>query len=725
MSHTANAITDLELLESLKSSPMRYTLTCDFPGRLRARFGRNSFIDAQGYGIADMLLRVRGVKKVLTAPANGSVLVEYDEHDAGCRERIIAVLDSFKRTELPEGTPSDDQRQSEVDNRFACEVMGIIARRYLRKLILPAPIRHVICVWHALPFIAKGLHHLRKRELTVEVLDATAITASILRGSFDSAGTIMMLLKISDCMERYTHERSRMALAQSLAINVNEVWLVMDDGADITIPLSQVKSGDRIRVRTGAMVPVDGTVLEGEAAINEASMTGESQLVLKESGDSVFAGTVVEEGSLVVEVRGAGAETRISRIISLIDESSKLKAGAQSRAERLADAIVPYNLLAFILVAAITRDINKAMAVLMVDYSCAIKLSTPVAIMSAMREAANEGIVVKGGRYLEVMAQADTIVFDKTGTLTTAQPKVKRVIPLGTLDEEDVLKMAACLEEHFPHSMAHAVVAAAAERGILHEDELHAEVKYLVAHGIASTVNGKKAIIGSWHFVFEDEGVEAPARLKQRISRMAPGCSVIFLAVDNQLEGAICISDPLRPEATESVAALRAAGFKNIVMLTGDSENAARTVARELGIKEYRSQVLPEDKARIIEEYKAAGHTVVMVGDGVNDSPALAKADVSVAMVDASDVAREVADITLLHSNLVTILKVRSLSCALMRRIQNDYRFIVAFNTALIVFGVAGLLPNTTSALLHNTSTMAITARNMTPLLKETGAPQR
>lgn len=719
MSEAAKAISDLELLESLKTSPMRYALTCDFPGRLRVRFGQNSFLDAQGYGIADALLRVRGVRKALTASANGSVLVEYDEHEPHCRERILKTLASLKRLDLPEGSPSDDQRQSEVDNRFAREAIGIVARRYLRKAFLPAPIRHAICVWHALPFIVKGLRHLFARQLTVELLDATAITALLLRGSFDSAGTIMMLLKISDCMERYTHERSRMALAQSLAINVNEVWLVSDDGTDVKIPLSQVRSGDHIRVRTGAMVPVDGTVLEGEAAINEASMTGESRLVLKENGDSVFAGTVIEEGSLVVQVRGAGAETRISRIVSMIDESAKLKAGAQSRAERLADAIVPYNLLAFILVALFTRDVNKAMAVLMVDYSCAIKLSTPVAIMSAMREAANEGIVVKGGRYLELMAQADTIVFDKTGTLTTAQPKVKRVIPLGTLDEDEVLKMAACLEEHFPHSMARAVVAMADERGILHEDELHAEVKYLVAHGIVSTINGKKAIIGSWHFVFEDESVSAPPRLKQRIARMAPGCSVIFLAVDNQLEGAICISDPLRSGAADAIAALRAAGFENIAMLTGDAENAARAVARELGISEYRSQVLPEDKARIIEEYRAAGHTVVMVGDGVNDSPALAKADVSVAMVDASDIAREVADITLLHSSLDTILKVRALSRALMRRILNDYHFIVTFNTALIILGVAGILPNTTSALLHNGSTMAITARNMTPLLNQ------
>lgn len=709
--------TDIQLLEGLGAVPMRYKLACDFPGRLRVRYGRVAFTDEEGYGIAESLLGIPGVQKVITSTANGSVLVVYDEDDPAARTQILSVLGGLGRHGLPTGTPTDDQRQAEIDDKFARDLLGIIAKRYLLRLVLPAPIRHVRAVIQAVPFIVKGVRCLMERGLTVEVLDATAITASLLRGSFDSAGTIMMLLKISELMERYTHARSRMALEQSLGLNIDEVWLVAEDGSERQVPLARIGEGDLIRVRTGCMVPVDGTVVAGEAALNEASMTGESRLVPKEAGSSVFAGTVLEEGTLDVRVRQAGADTRISRIVSMVEDSEKLKAGAQSRAERLADAIVPFNLLAFAAVFAITRNVEKAMAVLMVDYSCAIKLSTPVAIMSAMREAARDGMLIKGGRYLEMMADADTIIFDKTGTLTTAQPKVRRVIALGDMPEDDVLRLGACLEEHFPHSVARAVVAEAQERGVNHDRELHAEVEYVVAHGLASTVNGKRAFIGSWHFVFEDEGVTPPPRLRARMSRMAPGCSIIYLAVNGELQGAICIDDPVRDEAAGTIAQLREAGFRNIVMLTGDAENAARKVARELGIDEYRSQVLPEDKARIIEEYRKAGHVVAMVGDGVNDSPALAKADVSIAMVDASDIAREVADITLLDSSLDAILKARALSCALMTRIQNDYRFIVAFNTALIVFGVAGVLPNTTSALLHNGSTMLITARNMTPLM--------
>ena len=473
------------------------------------------------------------------------------------------------------------------------------------------------------------------------------------------------------------------------------------------------------------MVPVDGTVVEGEAAIDEASMTGESRLSVKGAGASVFAGTVVADGNVVVQVRQTGDATRIANIVRMVDESATAKAGVQGRAERLADAIVPYSFLGFFGVLAFTRNITKAVSVLMVDYSCAIKLSTPVAVMRAMREAAAHGMVVKGGRYLEVMACADTIVFDKTGTLTTAMPQVVKVLSFARMGEDELLKMAACLEEHFPHSMARAIVEAARGRGMPHDDEAHADVEYVVAHGIVSSIGGKRVLLGSAHFVFEDEGIACPAGCEQRIAAEASGASVIYLARDGVLEGAICIDDPVRDEAAEVVAALRAAGFSKVVMLTGDAEGAARTAAEALGIDEYRSQVLPEDKAAILDGYKRAGHTVVMVGDGVNDSPALAAADASVAMVDASDIAREVADITLLHSSLGQLLVLREISERLMRRIGRNYRFIVAFNTGLLAGGVAGVLQPTTGALLHNLSTMAVTAGNMRPVLPQGKAAEK
>lgn len=701
-------------------APMHYEVVKDLPGYLRVRYGALAFTDGEGYGMAEELRRVLGVTDVRTATANGSVLVRYDVRYKRCRAHVLETLATFTRGALPEGKPSEGQTTSEVDSRFATRLVLKVGGHFLRKLVLPTPLRHAYAVVRSFKFIGKGLQHLvGKRELTVEVLDATAIAAALLQGMYNSATSVMLLLDISDLLEEFTHARSRVALEQSLALNVEDVWLVTDAG-DVAVSLEDVRVGDRLRVRTGAMIPVDGVIVEGEGAINEASMTGESKLVLKDAGTSVFAGTIVDDGSIVVEARKVGGETRINNIVQMVDESEKLKAGVQSKAERLADAIVPFSFIAFFVVLALTRNMTKALSVLMVDYSCAIKLSTPVAVMSAMREAASRGMVVKGGRYLETIADADVIVFDKTGTLTTACPTVTRVITLGDLTEEEVLHHAACLEEHFPHSMARAVVAEAKRRGILHEEEAHAEVKYIVAHGIASSIDGKHVVLGSAHYVFEDEGVEAPkGAVKGKLTRLSKGCSTIYLAIDGVLEGAICIADPVREEAAATVAALREAGL-DVVMLTGDSEGAARAASEQLGIAEYRSQVLPEDKSGVIEEYRAAGHTVVMVGDGVNDSPALASADCSVAMVDASDVAREVADVTLLDSSLDELLTLRELGQSLMRRINRNYRVIVAFNSALLAGGVAGLLPPATSSLLHNTSTMLITALNMRPLLKGT-----
>lgn len=697
---------------------MRHRVTCDLPGRIRVRFGALAFDDRQGYGVAKALLAVPGVDSVSTASANGSVLVLYEEHRPGCRARVLEVLGSLVRGELPEADPTDAQRKVEADSEFVGDLARMVGGHFLRKAFMPMPVRTAFIAWRAIGFIRRGLYHLLVRhELSVEVLDAAAVVAALVTGSVSTASSNMLLLRISDRMERYTHERNRLELAHSLALNVERVWVVDEDGTERQVPFDQVVPGDLVCVRTGSMVPVDGEVVQGSAAVNESSMTGEPELAAREEGSSVYAGTVVEEGSVVVRARQVGFQTRIHNIVRMVDESESLKAGAQSRAERLADAIVPFSLLAFVSVLALTRNVPKAMSVLMVDYSCAIKLSTPAAVMSALSEAASRGMVAKGGRYLEQVAAADTIVFDKTGTLTLASPKVRSVVPLGDMPEEQLLRVAACLEEHFPHSMARAVVAEAARRGIEHADEAHAEVEYVVAHGICSHLGGKKVLLGSGHFLFEDNGVPRPDGLSARIAELAPGCSCIYMAVDGKLTGAICIEDPVRPEAVQAVRSLKAAGFSKVIMLTGDSPEAAAQVARTLGIDEFRAQVLPEDKAGIVNELRAAGRTVLMVGDGVNDAPALACADCSAAMVDASDIAREVADVTLLNCSLEDISTLRLLSRELMGRVERNYRIIVGFNTMLLVLGVLGVLQPSTSALLHNGSTALLTAANMRRLL--------
>lgn len=703
-------------------APLRYTVVKDLPGYLRVRFGRLAFTADEGYGIAEQLLAIAGIDQVTTTPANGGVLVRYDQN-AGTelRERMRRVFDGLQRGHIPVARATDEQQRFEVGNTFALSLAGKLMGFAARRVLLPAPVRFAWTLVRSVGFVKKGLYHLViKRELSVEVLDATAIAASILTGMSDSAGSVMLLLDISDMMEVYTHARSRVELTQSLALNVGEVWLVTPEG-ERPVPFERVREGDLVRVRTGTMVPVDGTVRQGQAALNESSLTGESRLVLREPGSSVYAGTVVDEGSIVVEARKVGGQTRISNLVRLVDESETLKAGTQSRAERLADAIVPFNLAAFFGVLAITRNVTKAMSVLMVDYSCAIKISTPVAVMSALREAAARGMVVKGGKYLEALAEADTIVFDKTGTLTTAQPTVSKVISFDGMDPDAILHVAACLEEHFPHSMARAVVAEARRRDIGHPEEAHAEVSYVVAHGICSMLDGKRVVLGSAHYVFEDEGVPKPDDCEQTVREQASGCSVIYLAIDGALEGAIAITDPLRPEAAQTIARLRAAGFSHVLMLTGDARGAAQAAADTLGIDEYRAQVLPEDKARIVSELREQGRKVLMVGDGVNDSPALAAADCSLAMVDASDIAREVADVTLLNGSLDDIVELRRLAVGMMRRISRNYRFIVVFNTALIVGGVAGLLQPTATALLHNGSTALVTAGCMRRYLKDGG----
>ena len=602
-----------------------------------------------------------------------------------------------------------------IDLRFQEKICSMVLRRAAEKLLLPVPLQICKTCLRAVPFLWHGLQSLLHGRMNVNVLDAAAIGASMLKRSFSSASSIMFLLSFSDILEDYTRKRTETALSASLAIQIDKVWLVTPEG-DGQIPLSDVKEGDWLRIRTGTMIPVDGKVREGEAMVNEATMTGEPLAVRKAEGAMVYAGTLVEEGSVAVEVMAVNAQTRIQRIMDLIAASEELKASIQGKAERLADRIVPYHLLTAATVFLLTRNTTKTMAILTVDYSCAIKLATPIAVISAMREAANHRMMVKGGRHLEAFGAADTIIFDKTGTLTEACPQVSQVIAFGDYERNEVLRTVACLEEHFPHSVARAIVRQAAEEGLFHE-ERHAEVKYVVAHGIASELEGKKVVIGSPHFVFEDEGILLKDADREKLDAVDSADSAVYLAIGEDLAGAIFIHDPVRQEAAEVIEALRQTGIQHIIMMTGDGEKAARTACQQLGITEYYARVLPEDKAAKVEEIKAQGRTVIMVGDGINDSPALSAANVSVAMKDASDLAREVADIALLSGELWELVTLRHLSQALMGRISRNYKAIIGFNTSLLLLGLAGILQPTVSAFFHNLSTVAISGTSMRPLL--------
>lgn len=691
---------------------MQYKIVFDKPGRIRFRFGAYAFDKSLETAVSGQVLSAPFVVSAVVHAENGGILVCYKK---GFREEIISFVSSLNfRTLTP--IAEENAQTEQIDRQFQKGLLKMGICYFMKRLLLPAPLRTVLTVYRGMKYIFKGLSVLSQGRLTVEVLDGASITACLIQRNYTTAGTIMLLLSVSSLLEEYTHARTKAVLTSSLAIKADKVWLVGGSG-DILIPMKELKVGDKIRVRTGSIIPVDGEITEGEAYINEASMTGEPLAVMKAAGATVFAGTVLEEGSVVIRVRAVSSDTKIQKIIELIDSSENLKAGIQSRAERLADGIVPFSFLGFGLTLLLTRNITKAVSLLMVDYSCAIKLSTPISVISAIREAADRSITVKGGKFLEQFARADTIVFDKTGTLTNAEPVLEMVIPFGDYTEEKVLKTAACIEEHFPHSMARAIVKGAEMRGVLHEEE-HADVNYIVAHGIATTLHGKRAIIGSRHFVCEDEGVEITDKQQLQINEKAGACSVIYLAVGGELAGVLCVSDPPRSEAKTAVEQLKSCGIENIIMLTGDSPSAAEIIAKRLGITKFRAQVLPEEKHRYIEALKADGHCVIMVGDGINDAPALAAADVSVAMSDASDIARETADITLRGADLTELTVLRELSVQLTQRINLNYRFIVAFNTALLLSGFAGFISPSMSALLHNASTMGICIKSMTPLLK-------
>ncbi|OWT32573.1 cation transporter [Methanobrevibacter sp. 87.7] len=689
---------------------MKYEIVYDKGTRLRVVAERVAFTKEEGWGIATSLLDYDFITDVKTSHRNGSILIYYQDRNQ--RQTILDILDNIKYEDLYEAEPPTNKAKiRELENKFFMQVSKIVIKRYLYKIILPIPIRKLRLFVHAIPYVLKGLDSLTSFNIDVELLDASAITGSLHEESYNSAGSMMFLLSISDLLEEYTMQKTKDTLKDSLALNVDTVWLLKtdEDGneTEISYPLSQVKKGDVIVVRMGSIIPVDGTIVSGDGMINESSMTGESFAVHKNEGKTVHAGTVVEEGTIHVEVVSVNEGTRLNKIVDLIENSEDLKAGIHSKAERLADSIVSYTFLATALTYLFTRDRTKTLSVLMVDFSCAIKLTTPLTIISAMREASDHRMMIKGGKFLENYANADTIVFDKTGTLTNASPKLEKVIPMGKLSRDEVLRISACIEEHFAHSVATAIVNQAKAEGLHHEED-HSEVEYIVAHGIATYYNEKRAIIGSYHFVCEDEGVKFTKKQEKIIKENLESYSVIYLAIAGKLEGILCIDDPVRKEAKEVISELKSLGINNVIMLTGDSENAAKSIANDLGITRYRSQVLPEDKAHIIEEIKAEGNQVIMVGDGINDSPALSAANVSVSMRNSSDIAREVADISLLSDDLYDLVTLRRLSKAMLDKIDDNYEKILWINGTLIVLGVLGLIQPNMSSIIHNLSTMLL-----------------
>ena len=692
---------------------MKCTILHDIPGRLRVHLHCGSMTLHQADVLEYYLRGIGGVTEVKVYDRTQDAVVLYD----AARGDVVSALASFSfpRAEAMGLVPEHTSRalNREFEDKLAMTVM----RRCISKLFLPVPVTTALTLFRSVKYIKEGLKALWHGRLSVAVLDATAVTVSLVRGDFSTAGSVMFMLRLGEILEEWTHKKSVADLAGAMSLNVDKVWLQVED-TEVLVPVSDVKEGDRVVVRTGGMIPLDGKVVSGEAMVNQSSMTGESMPVPKRSGSYVYAGTVAEEGECVICVDKASGGGRYDRIVHMIEESEKLKSTAEDKAARLADHLVPYTLGGTALTYLLTRNITKTLAVLMVDFSCALKLAIPIAVLSAMRESSGHRISVKGGRFLEAVAKADTIVFDKTGTLTYATPKVAQIVTFGGHSEPDMLRLAACLEEHYPHSMANAVVEEAKVRGLSHE-EYHSQVQYVVAHGISSMVEGRKVLIGSAHFVFEDEGCRVPAGEEEKFDTLPEEYSHLYLCIAGELAAVICIFDPLRREARDAVQALHDCGIRKVVMMTGDNRRTAEAVARQVGVDAVFAEVLPEDKAAFIREEKAKGHTVIMVGDGVNDSPALSEADAGIAISTGAAIAREIADITIASEDLFELVTLRRLGEALMARIHRNYRFIVGFNFSLIVLGVAGVLPPTTSALLHNMSTLGISLKSMTDLLPD------
>ena len=690
---------------------MKFIIRHESKGRIRIHAVQYRMTYAQ----ADTLLYYLHSQKEITFAKVYDRTCDATISYAGDRERIIELLRNFhyENAEVPTGLIETSGR--ELNNSYQEKLIGKIVFHYARRIILPYPIRVCLTTIRSIRYLWKGLKTLAAGKIEVPVLDATAIGVSLLRSDFNTAGSIMFMLGIGELLEEWTHKKSVDDLARTMSLNVSKVWMV-SDGQEVLVPTTQIEAGDEIVVHMGNVIPFDGVVTKGEAMVNQASLTGESVPIRKTLESTAYAGTVVEEGELTILVKEVGGSSRFEKIVTMIEESEKLKSGVESKAEHLADKLVPYSLGGTILTYLLTRNATKALSILMVDYSCALKLAMPISVLSAIREASLYNVTVKGGKYLEAIAEADTIVFDKTGTLTKAKPTVVDVVPFEDRNADELLRVAACLEEHFPHSMAKAVMDAAAQRGLEH-DEMHSKVEYIVAHGIASTINGKRVVIGSAHFVFEDENCVIPEGKQTLFDSLPKEYSHLYLAIEGKLSAVICIEDPLREEASAVVSSLKKAGLSKVVMMTGDSERTARAIAKRVGVDEYYAEVLPEDKANFVEREKQAGRKVIMIGDGINDSPALSAADVGIAISDGAEIAREIADITVGSDDLYQIVTLKLLSDSLMQRIHSNYRKIVGFNSLLIILGVAGVIQPTTSALLHNSSTLLIGLESMQNLL--------
>ena len=689
---------------------MKATIVHESRGRLRLRLHHRALTLRQADLLETWLKGQSWVREAAVHERTGCVILTYQ----GERAQVLSAIGGFTWAEAERVVTLPEHSTRALNRSFQEKLAGKVLGKAACTLFLPAPLRAAQVIRHMIPFLRKGLHCLRQRRIKVELLDALSIGISACRRDFGTAGAVMFLLELGELLEDWTRKKSVADLAESLSLHVDRVWLQTPAGEVLT-PIAQVRPGDRLVIRAGGVIPVDGVLAEGEATVNQASLTGEPVPVPKRPGGAVYAGTVVEEGECVIEVRQASGQSRYDQIVTMIERSEQMKSAAEAKASGLADKLVPYTFAGSLLGFVLTRSVTRALSVLMVDFSCALKLAMPLAVLSAMREAGREHITVKGGKFLEAVAGADTIVFDKTGTLTHACPRVVQVVPFGGRDEAEMLRLAACLEEHFPHSMANAVVAEAKRRGLTHE-EYHSKVEYLVAHGIASAVDGEQVRIGSAHFIFEDEGVQIPTEEQARFDALPPEYSQLYLAIDGELAAVLCISDPLREEAHSVLEALRGLGLHHTVMLTGDSPRTAAAIASQAGVDEFRAGVLPADKADYVAALRRQGHTVLMVGDGINDSPALSEADAGIAISDGAAIAREIADITIAADSLWELVRLRQLAMALMTRIHANYRFVIGFNGVLIALGMAGVLPPAASAMLHNLSTLGVSLHSMCAL---------
>lgn len=689
---------------------MRATIEHESRGRMRLRLRQKKMTLRQADLLEAWLKGQPWAREAVVHERTCCVILTY----GGDRETVLSAIGSFTWAGAEETVTLPSHSTRALNREFQEKLVGKVLIKGVSTLFFPTPLRIARVVWHMIPFLSKGLRCLGRRRIKVELLDALSIGISAFRRDFGTAGTVMFLLEIGELLEDWTRKKSVADLAESLSLHVDRVWLKTPAG-DVLTPIGQIRPGDQVVVRAGGVIPLDGVVAQGEATINQASLTGESVPVAKRPGSAVYAGTVVEEGECILDVKQASGQGRYDQIVEMIQRSEQMKSATEAKASNLADTLVPFTFAGSLLSFALTRNVTRALSVLMVDFSCALKLAMPLAVLSAMREAGREHITVKGGKFLEAVAKADTIVFDKTGTLTHACPRVAEVVPFNGKDEAEMLRLAACLEEHFPHSMANAVVEEARRRGLRHE-ERHATVEYLVAHGIASSVDGEQVRIGSAHFIFEDEQCVIPEDEQAKFDALSPAFSQLYLAIDGVLSAVICISDPLREEAKDVLSALRNLGVKNAVMLTGDSPRTAAAIAEQLGVDDFQAGVLPSDKADYVAALRREGHTVLMVGDGINDSPALSEADAGIAISDGAAIAREIADITIAADSLWELVRLRQLSMALLHRIQNNYRFVIGFNGALIGLGVAGVLPPATSAMLHNLSTLAVSLHSMSAL---------